>query len=211
MFLYAITDSRQLASDFKGRCSALVQLAEQWVSGGVDAIQLREKDLEAGALESLTSKVLRVVEGSLTRVFVNGRVDVAVATGAEVHLPAGSLLPSQVTRIYAGAGMPWPEISVACHSVADVRRTAADGGTLALLAPVFGKRITGHRANVAGLGLDALRLACLSDAAGASPVPVLALGGVTARNAWRCVEAGAAGVAGIRLFSGDDWRELNLL
>lgn len=58
----------------------------------------------------------------------------------------------------------------------------------------------------AGMGLTVFRESCLL----ASPLPVFALGGVTVSNAHQCVEAGAVGVAAIRLFMGKDagWRVL---
>jgi thiamine-phosphate pyrophosphorylase len=64
-----------------------------------------------------------------------------------------------------------------------------------LFGPVFEKRVEGIVV-VAGVGLERLREAC----AAAGGIPVLALGGVTWESAERCVAAGAAGVAGIRLF-----------
>jgi thiamine-phosphate pyrophosphorylase len=56
------------------------------------------------------------------------------------------------------------------------------------------------------MGLAKFREACQA----AAPLPVFALGGVTSANARQCVEAGAAGVAAIRLFMGksEGWRPL---
>jgi thiamine-phosphate pyrophosphorylase len=207
MFLYAITDSRQLSSDLSGRTSALLRLAEGWALGGVDAIQIREKDLQAGDLEALTVKVLRVVEGSSTKVFVNGRVDVAMATGAEVHLPVGGMHPSEVVKAFAAAGMSEPSISVSCHSISDVLRASEEGAGIALLAPIFGKQIATEGGVSSGLGLDILRQACCIRSAG-NKLLVIALGGVNTANAHLCTDAGATGIAGIRLFLTDEWRKL---
>lgn len=213
MLLYAITDSRRLVADPKdlpGRTSALVRLAGQWAEGGVDAIQIREKDLEAGALERLTTAVFKEIEGSNTHVYVNGHVDVALAAGAEVHLPSiGSLAPSEVRRIAELAGLPAPRISISCHTVEEVQQARLQGVTLALFAPIFGKQISLDPYGTAtttlpGLGLEALSAACRA----ATPVPVVALGGITAENAPQCLAAGAAGIAAIRLFLGSDWHRL---
>jgi thiamine-phosphate pyrophosphorylase len=72
---------------------------------------------------------------------------------------------------------------------------------LVLFSPVF-EKLAGPE--TAPQGLEALRRACTA----AEGLPVFALGGVTSFNAANCVTAGAAGVAGIRLFAGDDWRRL---
>ena len=73
-----------------------------------------------------------------------------------------------------------------------------------VFAPVFEKG--GQR----GVGLEALRAACRAspEASPAVTLPVLALGGVTLDNAQACLEAGAAGIAGIRLFQGNDIAEV---
>jgi thiamine-phosphate pyrophosphorylase len=71
-----------------------------------------------------------------------------------------------------------------------------------LFAPVFEKPLR-DQPPMLGVGLAALQQACLA----AGPVPVFALGGVTLHNAAECMSAGAAGIAGIRLFAGEAWRD----
>ena len=83
----------------------------------------------------------------------------------------------------------------------------ANSASFVVLAPIFEK----VRTNAKGIGLDALRPACVRSQARNSiesqrqdSFPVLALGGVTLSNASACVEAGASGIAGIRLFQNGD-------
>lgn len=206
---YAITDSARDAADLHARRQSLLASAAQWAYDGIDYVQLRERDLDAGALLQLAREILQSFHRSASdrrpRLLINARADVAVAAGADgVHLTGrhGELTPAQVRGLFAARGLPQPIISVACHSLADVQQAKAQQADLLLFSPIFEKRVMtadepAGRVVAAGLGLEALRQAC----AVAAPTPVLALGGVTADNLAACVEAGAAGVAAIRLFA----------
>ena len=149
-----------------------------------DFIQVREPGLSAREL----ADYVRSLSGS--RVLVNDRADVAIACGAAgVHLRDGSVSPAVIRRI-APSGFV---ISVACHDAAAVFRAADEGADYAVLAPVFAPL---SKPSVAPpLGLDALRAITAQ-----ARIPVIALGGITWENAPQCIEAGAAGVAGITLF-----------
>jgi thiamine-phosphate pyrophosphorylase len=192
---------------------AATSQARRWAAEGVEFVQLREKELGVGELVQLAAAMQAALrEEGKTKLLVNGRVDVAVAAGADgVHLTskAGELTAEQVRRVFRAAGVGEPVVSVSCHSLAEVRGAADGGVDLILFGPVFEKRVLhpnrqrtpagGPGAGetvVAGVGLEVLREAC----AAAGKTPVLALGGVTWESSQLCVEAGAAGVAGIRLF-----------
>lgn len=207
MKLYAITDASQLPGSPEDACDALVALAGEWAASGVDYIQIREKALPSRALEALAGRIVEVVRAASakkpspgTRVLVSGRADIALAVGADgVHLPAsGALTPGEVAALFAAAGQPPPVISVSCHSVREIEAARDAGATLALFAPVFGKILSHAEStrSLPGLGVGELTKACRA----AGSMPVFALGGVTRENAASCIEAGAAGVAGIRLF-----------
>lgn len=204
MLRYAITDRRLFLAE-GGGYAGLVGRCGELAADGVDFILVREKDLPAGELVALCREVVRATKAGGVRVLVAGRVDVAIAAGlAGVHLGAarGELRPEQVRFCFARAGAAVPFVSVSCHTVSEVRELEARGlggrASAVLFAPVFGKTIGGEEVS-AGVGLEGLRQAC--EAAGGE-VPVYALGGVTAGNAGECVGAGAAGVAGIRMFFG---------
>ena len=176
-----------------------ISQARRWAAEGVEFVQLREKQLRAGELVRLAVAIRAVLrETGKTKLLVNGRADVAVAAGADgVHLTsrAGELTAEQVRRVFPAAGAGEPIVSASCHTLEEVRRAVDGGVDLILFGPVFEKRVGGEVV-VAGVGLEALREACAT----AGKTPVLALGGVTWESAQLCVEAGAAGVAGIRLF-----------
>ena len=96
-----------------------------------------------------------------------------------------------------------PVIGASAHSSADVRRAATQGANFTVIAPIFEK----VRTDVKGIGLDALREARERGDVGESGsgrFAVLALGGINLTNAGACLQAGAAGLAGIRLFQSGD-------
>ena len=154
---------------------------------GVDMIQLREPALEARALYELCLAARAAVGRRPTLLLLNRRVDVALAAKLDgVHLPAHGLPPAAV-RTWTGPGF-W--LGVSCHNLAEVDAAAADGCDFCVFGPVFASPGKGPPVGLAALAEAARRT-----------LPVLALGGVTSANAGLCLAQGAAGVAGIRLFS----------
>jgi thiamine-phosphate pyrophosphorylase len=197
---YAITSRDLFPGDDRQQQAALLEQASRWAIDRIDLIQLREKDLPAGTLTELARKMLENIHlaASPTKLLINARPDIAIAAGAHgVHLTSapGEITPSQVCNLFASVPLSPPIITCSCHTLAEVKRARESSVDAILFAPVFGKSVAGEIA-VSGQGLDHLRTAC----AAAAPVPVYALGGVTLDNAPACLEAGAAGIAGIRLF-----------
>lgn len=206
LLLYYITDRRAFSGDEHTRRLRLLDKIAEATSAGIDYIQLREKDLTARDLEALAREATRIIRRErktatdhrslATALLINSRADIALATEAEgVHLRAGDISPQEVRAIWRGAGAlaretspQDPLIAVSCHSPQEVAEAAANAASFAVFAPVFEKN------NAPGFGLDALREACRSR------IPVLALGGITLQNADSCVQAGAPGIAAIRLF-----------
>ena len=202
MLRYAITNRALFSGDETRKQEELLQHAFHWVRDGFDYIQLREKDLSDAALASLAGQILEAIDStpSRTRLLINSRLDVAIATGAHgVHLTAApdEMTPAQIRSLYGSVSLPAPIVSVSCHTLDEVQRARANKVDGILFAPVFEKIVDGSHA-IPGHGLGGLREACTT----ASPIPVFALGGVTRENVSLCLAAGAAGIAGIRLFHG---------
>ena len=198
--LYYITDRRQFPGDGKEQERRLLEKIAECAAAGVEYIQLREKDLSSRALEELAHKAVAAVRGSGTKLLINSRTDIALVCGAHgVHLPGNDLPASEVRAVFSQTSAKAPVVAVSVHSETEVACAEAHGADLAVFAPVFEKA---GRANAQGL--EQLRHICRRAHAAAAPMPIFALGGVTLENASLCLHAGAAGVAGIRLFQEND-------
>jgi thiamine-phosphate pyrophosphorylase len=204
MQLYAITNSQQMGTSLRSRIEALRRLSADWANGGVEYVQIREKDLTTGELEILASAVVQEVRGSRTQVLINGRADIAFAVGADgVHLPGGlQLSPTVIRSLFLWRGLFEPLISISCHSLEEAKMAQETGANMILFAPVFEKTIS--EGLLQGQGLGTLSVVCQA----VSPLPVFALGGVNLENAAKCIEAGASGIAAIRLLVRTEWRML---
>jgi thiamine-phosphate pyrophosphorylase len=173
----------------------LATIVEQAIRGGVDAVQLREKDLTGRALFELATEVLAVCRRHGVPLLVNDRIDLALALGADgVHLPADSF-PIEAARRLLG---PTKLVGVSTHGVEEVVAAHCAGADFAVFGPVFE---TPSKARYgAPLGIEALRAAVRS-----SPLPLFAIGGVTAARAPLIRACGAHGVAVIRaILAGTD-------
>jgi thiamine-phosphate pyrophosphorylase len=196
-----ITDRSAFGEDEAFRCRALLDKIFAAASAGVDYIQLREKNLPARDLERLARQAMQTiakVPHPRTSLLMNSRMDVALAVSAAgVHLPGNDITPLEAFDIWNRSpdSSSRPVISVACHSPEEVAQAASKGASLALFAPMFEKKDAPASQSQ---GLSALRQACRSS------IPVLALGGITVENAESCLQAGAAGLAAIRLFQEND-------
>ena len=182
-----ITDRRQL------RSVSLAAVIRETVRAGVDIVQVREKDLTGRELIALVEEALSAArEPGMggARVVVNDRVDVALAGGADgAHLAAHSM-PVQVVRRFVPRAFV---IGVSCHSLAEAMAAESGGADYLVLGPVF--ETPSKLGYGPPLGLEKLR-----NVTSRIRIPVLALGGITVDRIRPCLEAGASGIAGIRIF-----------
>jgi thiamine-phosphate pyrophosphorylase len=182
-----ITDRRQL------RSVSLAAVIRETVRAGVDIVQVREKDLTSRELITLVEEALSATrEPGMggARVVVNDRVDVALAGGADgAHLAAHSM-PVQVVRRFVPRAFV---IGVSCHSLGEAMAAESGGADYLVLGPVF--ETPSKLGYGPPLGLEKLR-----NITSRIRIPVLALGGITVDRIRPCLEAGASGIAGIRIF-----------
>lgn len=179
--LLAISDRATLPGDFP---SWIRELA----ASGVDGLQIREKDLEDRDLYGL-ARIARSLLPPGTLLLVNGRVDVALAAGADgAHLPADGVPLAPLRRRF-GSGLV---LGRSTHSVSEVEQALRDGADHVTFGPVYPTPSKARFGPAAGI--EALARAA------AVGIPVYALGGVTLDRFEEVASAGAAGVSGIRLF-----------
>jgi thiamine-phosphate pyrophosphorylase len=175
-----ITDGTYIANPIRW-----LAFAEEWIREGIELLQIRERDLSARELAEVTRKVLGLRNLCGTKILVNDRADVAIACGAHgVHLRDNSPALDLFTR-------PGFLVTVSCHLAADAEQMK--GADYILLAPIFKPLSKDDKRPTLGTG-------AITAFVRRSPVPVLALGGITPENARACVDAGAAGIAGITYF-----------
>ena len=177
--LYLITD-RKLTRE-----RDLVWVLERALAGGVKAIQLREKDLSGKELFTLAERIARLCERYQAQLFINDRVDVALAVGAAgVHLGETSM-PIASARALLGNART---IGVSTHSLAGARKAAQDGADFIVFGPVY---FTPSKAGYGEpQGVSALRIIVEN-----IPLAVYSIGGIKATNLHETKCIGCWGVA----------------
>ena len=200
-----VTDRKSLTSeDGAQNEAALLKRIGKSAAAGVDWIQIREKDLSAKELSSLTrdavaqTKQINERNRQASRVLVNERLDVARSEGAGgVHLGEHSLAVHDVcTWLAAKPDLAKGDkflVGVSCHSIQAAASAARVGADYIFFGPVFATPSKAPFGAPQGL----LRLA---EACSCVSIPVFAIGGITLDNISDCLAMGAAGIAAIRLF-----------
>lgn len=176
--LYLVTDRRQTG----GR--RLVEVVEECLAAGLRAVQLREKDLTDAEFLALARLLRDLTRRVGARLFINGRLDAALAVGADGLQRGHDAPPMPVLRSRA----PGLTIGASVHSVDEARAAERDGADFIVFGPVYdtpSKRPYGPPQ-----GVDAL-----ANVVNAVAVPVFAIGGITAERVAEVRAAGAHGVA----------------
>jgi thiamine-phosphate diphosphorylase len=185
-----VTDRHRLASGAAGEAAARCLLAQirHAASAGIDLVQIRERDLDGGALCEIVRAAVAAVRGTPTRIVVNDRLDVAIAGAAHgVHLRADSVGVAIARQLAPPSFL----IGRSVHRAADL--ASASGADYLIAGTVFPSASKPESQPL--LGVDGLREIAASAAA-----PILAIGGVTLERLAEVAAAGASGVAAIGLF-----------
>ncbi|MEX2368214.1 MAG: thiamine phosphate synthase [Balneolaceae bacterium] len=183
---YLVTGRNQCQSGDLEEC------VRQACRSGVRAVQLREKDLSGAELYRL-AKRLRAVTGEFgAGLWINDRLDIALAVQADgIHCPEDGLPPDVVKRHAPGL-----KIGASVHSPEAARKAEQAGADFLLFGPVFKTR---SKPEAEPQGIPELK-----KITGQSRLPVFAIGGITPKQVGECLEAGAWGVAGISSILGSN-------
>lgn len=191
MILCLVTDRRRLGAALGARPSELIDVLHEQVAAaaeaGIEYVQIRERDLDAGPLTDLVRALMARCRGTATRVLVNDRIDVAIAAGADgVHLKETSIALDMARRLVGRR-----TVSCAVHTpFTAAARHSADLLIAGTVLPTVSKSPTDY------LGWKGLKQVI----GAAKGTPVLGIGGLDLASVPLLAARGAAGLAAIGAF-----------
>ncbi len=184
--IYLITRGDAADSNFTHWQREIIEIVRIAVEEKIALIQIRETRLSGLALFQLTTSVAEITRGSMTRVLVNDRADIALAAGADgVHLASHSLPVSVIRKNFPSKFI----IGVSTHSSGEIINSANDGADFAVFGPVFETPGKSKPQGLKGLSEVCSEL---------KHFPVIGLGGIDESNFESVIAAGAKGIAAIR-------------
>lgn len=178
--LYLVTD-RRLA----GGVEKLIGKIKGALKGGVKAVCLREKDLPARELLALALRLRQLTSGFNAALFINGRVDVALAIKADgIHFGQNDFSPKDVRPLVGKKIM----IGVSAHSIKEALQAEGDGADFVTLGPVY--RTPSKEKYGEPIGLLPLK-----KASKVLRIPFFGIGGIKKENIKEVLRTGASGIA----------------
>ncbi len=152
-------------------------------------VQLREKHLTAKAFYELALDVQRHMHKNNSRLFINERFDITLATGADgTHFPENCC---PIDKVRAAA--PGILAGKSTHSLRRALSAEAEGFDYLIFGPVFETPL--KKRYGPPMGLDKLAEVCRNVS-----IPVYAIGGISPANTRQCIDHGAHGVAALSIF-----------
>jgi len=199
--LYLITDRKLTADRY-----SLIAAVGKALRGGVKAVQLREKDMGTRELLKLAYKMRELTEKYNARLFINDRLDIALAAGADgVHLTQNSIPADAARNAVHASGVSHSAsrflIGVSTHSLKEAKEAEKRGADFITLGPVY--RTPSKSKYGKPLGTDELKIVC-----GKVKIPVFAIGGIKSHRVKEVNQAGAYGAAMIsEILGAEDIKE----
>ena len=177
--LYLVTDRSQT------RERDLLWVLEQALDGGVEAVQLREKDLGGRELFSLAESIKKLCEHYQASLFINDRIDIALGVDADGVQLGSNSFPIQAVRGLLGENKL---IGASTHSTKEAEEAELAGADFILFGPVYFTPSKAAYGKPQGLGL-------LKKVVEKTSLPVYAIGGARLENISDLKKTGARGVA----------------
>ncbi len=177
--LYVVTDS-DLSS---GRTDA--EVARMAYEGGADAVQLRMKHADGREMLAQAKAIAEIADEMGRFFFVNDRVDIAMASGADgVHLGQSDIPVSEARRLMGDDAI----IGASVQNVEQALEAVEQGADYLGVGSIF---VTSTKPDaVQGLGLGAI-----FEIRQAVDIPVVAIGGINRGNIQDVIRAGADSAA----------------
>ncbi len=192
--IYLITKGNLTEKNFRQESHHTLQIIRVAVSNNIPLIQIREKQIGARLVFELVEKALEIARGTLTKILVNERLDIALAANADgVHLTSSAIPTKKVREIMPQNFL----IGVSSHSLGEAKSAQDEGADFVTFSPVF---VTASKAQYGeSQGLDELKKVCDS----LDPFPIIALGGIREDNYSSVLKNGAQGFAAITFFNAE--------
>lgn len=180
--LTLITDSQRLPRDH------FFEVVEQALKGGVDAVLVREKQMDSGKLLAFASTLRDLTRQYDTKLIIHTQADIAKAIGADgVHVASDAL--DEIPHIRNWLENDSMSISASCHNEIELGFAYRFGADYAFLSPLF--PTTSHP-DAPHLGVEKFR-----EFAAEVPMPVVALGGITLQKRHEIDDFGVAVIGAI--------------
>jgi len=177
--LYLVTDERLS----RGRSTA--EIVRAAIRGGVDAVQLRGKDLPIREQLAIGRALRTITREAGVLFIVNDRVDLALALDADgVHVGQDDLTADVVRRLVG----PGRIVGVSAATIAEAQAARDDGADYIGVGPIWGTATKADAGEAVGPGL-------IATLKGAVELPMVGIGGINAGNAAEVIAAGGDGVA----------------
>lgn len=163
----------------------LLTVATAALDGGATIIQLRDKTANTRVLveEGLELRALTRERGAL--LIVNDRLDVALAVEADGAHVGQEDMPAALARRLLG---PDRILGVSAATRQEAEEAVAAGADYLGVGPIYPSLGKADAGPATGIEL-------LTELAKQYPIPLVAIGGITAENAAEVMRAGASGVA----------------
>lgn len=177
--LYLITD-RTLTG-----YRTLYDVIDEACGAGVRAVQLRERDLDPLQLFNYAKQIRSVTKKYNARLFINDRIDIALAVDAEgVQLRETSVPVAEAKKLLSGDKL----IGVSVHSIDKALQAQKEGADFLVFGTVFKTRSKPELREPSGTKQ-------ITELTSKVTIPVFAVGGITPARSRKCIDAGAHGVA----------------